>query len=384
MSTDSRPIYERIYETLREEILQRKYNIGDRVPSEKELADEYNVSRITSKKALEMLAEVGLIVRKPGRGSFVAEEGGAVIDAESSDDRNRHTMIGLVMTDFGNTFGTEMIYGMERSSADNDSFLVLRRSFGVPENEEKAIRAFLDLGVDGIIVLPAQGEFYNAEILKLVIQQFPLVLVDRHLKGVAAASISTDNISAARMGADYLLDLGHKQICLLTPPPMDTTAVEDRIEGFVRAHAERGVIVDRSLWLDEITSTLPNSFHQPNMDKDIQMIEDHLRSNPQITALFAIEYNIALLAKAAVEQMGLQIPADISIICFDSPPTTLSSGYRFTHLIQDEEEIGKLAIENVLKLKRGEKVSNKTSLDAKLIIGDSTGPAKRETQKITY
>ena len=55
MSTDSRPIYERIFETLREEILQRKYNIGDRVPSEKELADDYNVSRITSKKALEML-----------------------------------------------------------------------------------------------------------------------------------------------------------------------------------------------------------------------------------------------------------------------------------------------------------------------------------------
>ncbi|UKS30906.1 GntR family transcriptional regulator [Paenibacillus sp. HWE-109] len=379
MSTDSRPIYERIYETLREEILQRKYNIGDRVPSEKELADEYNVSRITSKKALEMLAEVGLIVRKPGRGSFVAEEGAAVPETDPADDRARHTLIGLVMTDFGNTFGTAMIYGMERASAEHESFLVLRRSFGVPENEEKAIRTFMDLGVDGIIVLPAQGEFYNAEILKLVIQQFPLVLVDRHLKGVAAASISTDNISAARAGVDYLLDLGHKQICLLTPPPMDTTAVEDRIEGFVRAHAERGVIVDRSLWLDEITSTLPNSFHQPNIDQDIRMIVDHLRNHPQITALFAIEYNIALLAKAAVEQMGLQIPADISIICFDSPPTTLGSGYRFTHLIQSEEEIGKLAVENVLKLKRGEKVANKTSLDAKLIIGDSTGPAKCES-----
>ncbi|OCT16686.1 GntR family transcriptional regulator [Paenibacillus pectinilyticus] len=375
MSTDSRPIYERIFETLREEILQRKYNIGDRVPSEKELADDYNVSRITSKKALEMLAEVGLIVRKPGKGSFVAEEGEPASETASSEDRGKHTLIGLVITDFGNTFGTEMIYGMEQASAENDSFLVLRRSFGIPENEEKAIRSFLELGVDGIIVFPAQGEFYNAEILKLVIGQFPLVLVDRHLKGVAAASISTDNISAARTGTDYLLDLGHKQICLLTPPPMDTTAVEDRIEGFVRAHAERGVLVDRSLWLDEITSTLPNSFHQPNIDQDIHMIKEHLRNNPDITALFAIEYNIALLAKAAVEQMGLQIPEDISILCFDSPPTTLGSGYRFTHMIQNEDEIGRLAVENVLKLKRGEKVLNKTSLDAKLIIGESTGPA---------
>ncbi|MNR56895.1 hypothetical protein D3C85_1775640 [compost metagenome] len=74
--------------------------------------------------------------------------------------------------------------------------------------------------------------------------------------------------------------------------------------------------------------------------------------------------------------MGLHIPGDISILCFDSPPTTLGSGYRFTHMIQNEDEIGKLAVENVLKLKRGEKVSNKTTLDAKLIIGESTGPAK--------
>ncbi|MBD0381921.1 GntR family transcriptional regulator [Paenibacillus sedimenti] len=379
MSTDSRPIYERIFETLREEILQRKYDVGDRVPSEKELADEYNVSRITSKKALEMLAEEGIIVRKPGRGSFVAERGGVQSEGLAlgeRTERSRQTLIGLVMTDFGNTFGTGMIYGMEWASAEHDSFLVLRRSFGVPENEEKAIRAFLDLGVDGIIVFPAQGEFYNAEILKLVIKQFPLVLVDRHLKGVAAASISTDNISAAHMGTDYLLDLGHKQICLLTPPPMDTTAIEDRIEGFVRAHAERGVLVDRSLWLDEITSTLPNSFHSPNIEKDISMIKAHLQNNPQITALFAIEYNIALLAKVAVEQLGLRIPDDISIICFDSPPTTLGGGYQFTHLIQAEEEIGKLAVENVLKLKRGEKVANKVSLAAKLIIGESTGPAK--------
>ncbi|MFD0682170.1 MULTISPECIES: GntR family transcriptional regulator [unclassified Paenibacillus] len=63
MATDSRPIYERILESLREEIVQRKYKVGDCVPSEKELADEYKVSRITSKKALEMLAEDGLIVR---------------------------------------------------------------------------------------------------------------------------------------------------------------------------------------------------------------------------------------------------------------------------------------------------------------------------------
>lgn len=377
MSTETKPIYERIYETLREDIREEKYKAGDRVPSETELADAYGVSRITTKKALELLVRDGLIVRRPGKGSFVAEErGNASAEAAAADRDNRHVMVGLVITDFGNTFGTGMIYGMERASAERDCFLLLRRSFGVPENEEKAIRAFLDVGVDGIIVFPAQGEFYNAEILKLVIQQFPLVLIDRHLKGVAASSISTDNASAARAGTEHLLDLGHRHICLLTPPPMDTTAVEDRIEGVVQAHAERGVVVDRTLWLSDITSTQPNSFNQPNIEKDIAKIKEHLKRNPQITALFAIEYNIALLAKTAVEQLGLSIPHDISIICFDSPATMLGGAYRFTHLIQNEEEIGRLAVEHILKLHSGEKVPNKVMLDARLVIGESTGPIK--------
>lgn len=373
MASDSKPIYERIFETLKEDIRTRRYAVGDRVPSEKELADEYQVSRITSKKALELLAAEGLIVRRPGRGSFVAEEGSVPANGSwPAAQGARRPMIGLVMTDFGNSFGTGIIYGMERTATDNGAFLLLRRSFGIPANEERAIKEFMELGVDGIIVFPAQGEFYNPEILKLVIEQYPLVLIDRHLKGVAASSISTDNASAAKLGANHLLDLGHKHICLLTPPPEDTTAIEDRIEGFVQAHAERGVAVNRSLWLEAITSTLPNSFTDENIEKDISMIQNHLQRNPSITAVFASEYNAALLARAAVERLGKRIPEQMSILCFDSPATTLGSGYRFTHLRQEEETIGELAVEQVLKQLQGDKVPMKTTLDARLVLGEST------------
>jgi len=54
---------------------------------------------------------------------------------------------------------------------------------------------------------------------------------------------------------------------------------------------------------------------QHNVDMIQQMIEAH----PQITALFAMQYELALFAKEAIEHMGLHIPQDISIICFDSP-----------------------------------------------------------------
>lgn len=67
------PMYEMIFRTLRERITQHEYKAGDRVPSEKELCSEFGVSRITAKKALKLLADEQLIIRQPGRGSFVAD-----------------------------------------------------------------------------------------------------------------------------------------------------------------------------------------------------------------------------------------------------------------------------------------------------------------------
>lgn len=380
--TSSKPMYEKIFDEVKESILTQAYKLGERVPSEKELAETYNVSRITSKKALELLAAEHLIIRKPGRGSFVADPAHEPADLPAgagtsfSSINAEEKTIGLIITDFGNSYGTGLIYGMEQASRDNDCFLVLRRTFGIPENEEQSIQKLLNLGVDGLIVFPAQGEYFNAEILKLVIGRFPLVLVDRHLKGVAAASISSNNLQAALEATEYLFDLGHTHISFLSPPPTDTTAVEDRIEGFIEAHARRGIMVDKELWVSDLTSTLPKLFNPDNIERDISRLVSHLQSYPAITALFAIEYNIALLAKTAVERLGLRIPEDISIICFDSPPTHLGGGYSFTHMRQNEEEMGRIAVENVLRIMDGQSVPNKVMLEAELIPGNSTGPAR--------
>lgn len=387
-STSSKPMYEKIFDDVKRQILEQSYKPGDRIPSEKELADEYGVSRITSKRALEMLAAEHIIVRKPGRGSFVAEpeadgrgvaEQGRQEGAYGGTGAGREVagkLIGVVLTDFAGSYGTRLIYGMEDAAREQECYLVLKRTFGIQENEEETIRKLFRLGVDGLIVFPAQGEYFNAEILKMVIERFPLVLIDRELKGVAAASISTDNVKAAQEAAEYLFDLGHAHISLLSPPPIDTSAVEERIEGFVQAHAGRGIAADRELWISDLTSTLPNSFSDENIERDIDKIMRHLQAHPSITAFFAIEYNIALLAKAAVTRLGLRIPEDVSIICFDSPQFRIGEGYAFTHMRQSEEDMGKLAVENVLALLENRPAANKIKLPAALVPGESTGPAR--------
>nr|WP_188496701.1 GntR family transcriptional regulator [Pullulanibacillus pueri] len=374
------PLYEKIYQSLKEEIMNNRYKIGDRIPSEKELAELFGVSRITTKRALEMLARDEFIIRKPGRGSFVSRQDLQKTPPVHEEDdaqepmvkkKEENILIGMIITDFDSSFGLDVLTGVEEASDDN-TFLLLHRTHGHPENEEIAIQQLIKTGVQGLIIVPSRAENFSPAILKLAVEQFPFVLVDRRLKGIATYSVASNNVVAAREAVEYLFKKGHKNIGLLSPPPLDSTTVEERIEGFVQAHAEKGIAIDKKLWMNDIISTLPDQFSEENIKNDIQKIKRKIMKNPQMTALLAIEYNIALEAESAIKALGLRIPEDIAIICFDHPRDHVHN-LKFTYIQQPQVDMGRTAKSVLLKLIKKEKLSkNKFFLDAHLIEGPST------------
>ena len=68
------PRYIQVYSTVRDWIYQGSYKPGSRLPTEEELCRLFQVSRITTRKAVDMLVDEGLVVRQPGRGTFVVED----------------------------------------------------------------------------------------------------------------------------------------------------------------------------------------------------------------------------------------------------------------------------------------------------------------------
>ncbi len=69
------PYYQQLYNILRDEIISGRWKPGDMMPSESEMIEQFQVSRITVRQALELLVEEGLIYRRRGRGTFVAVPG---------------------------------------------------------------------------------------------------------------------------------------------------------------------------------------------------------------------------------------------------------------------------------------------------------------------
>lgn len=68
------PRYAQVYSALREWIYSGNYGPGAQLPTESELCDMFNVSRITTRKALDILVDEGLVNRQPGRGTFVVDD----------------------------------------------------------------------------------------------------------------------------------------------------------------------------------------------------------------------------------------------------------------------------------------------------------------------
>jgi DNA-binding LacI/PurR family transcriptional regulator len=339
---EDQPFYKNIYDFVLDAINTGKLLPGDKVPSEKELCEQFTVSRITSKRALELLTEQGYIIRFPGKGSFVAEK----VREPRKPPRGLRT-IGFVISDFSDSFGTRLLFTIEKTCQDRGYYLILKRTRDSVEEEAKAIASLTAMGVDGLLMLPIHGEYYNEEILKLILGKKPLVFVDRKMRGLTAPSFSTDNITAARTGAEYLLNLGHRWIGFYSGPIKNTSTVEDRRHGFIDAYAGNSIPINEEFFCTNLISSWTYPFSDREyVIQDIERVKTHLASYPEISAAFAAEYNMALIVGVAAEQLGRRVPGDLSILTFDSPPS-ITGKSTFTHLLQDEESIGRKAVETL-------------------------------------
>jgi DNA-binding LacI/PurR family transcriptional regulator len=354
LNTKTHPYYKQIYDYLLEAISSGALNPGDRLPSEKELCDTFGVSRITSKKALELLAEEGLISRMPGKGSFV----GRSMEPKAANQNSR--AIGLIISDFNDAFGTQLLYAIEETCTALGYHLILKRARDSAAEEARALQCLTSENAAGILMLPVHGEYYNEEILKQIVNKRPLVFVDRKMKGLPVPSVSTDNAAVAQTGVEYLLQLGHRNIAFYSGPIEHISTVEDRWNGFIKALSDSGVIMDPA-------------FCYPNISAggDTGAITAHLSDHPEITAAFVTEFSVSLMVKRAVEALGRRIPEDFSLITVDAPPYMQDS---LTYLQQNEYEIGKRAVESLYAIIMGADPASigDIQIPARLLPGGST------------
>lgn len=329
--------YRQIHQQLRAAILAGEYKAGDKLPTEMELATLHGVSRVTSAAALSELAREGLVRRLPRRGTIVNP-----LDVQ--EPVGGHPIIGWVQPNLDPSFGLELLRGLEEAARAAGYNLLVYLTGHSRAEEERAIRQAVAAGVAGLALFLQDGETYNDEVLRLVLNRFPLVLVDRYLRGLPCACIQSDNVAGAREAVAALIEAGHRHICIVTFPPKDTSTIEDRLDGYAQALATAGLPLDHSLIYVE--RQLPaEACDRGEIDEDaVERLATYLRRKPHVTALFTTNAALTLLALRAAEQLGLRIPANLSVVAVDPIQALPLPLPEITYMAQRSVDIGRTAI----------------------------------------
>ncbi len=332
---DIMKLYEKIYEDIKNQILAGNYDADSLLPTEKELEDQYNVSRITVKHAYQLLEEQGYIKRIPGKGTIL----------KPSIQKSGKQMIGVVMCDFDSSFGDRLIKSIELTAKEYGYRILLARSFDNHENESKVLEDFVSLGVSGILIQNCHGAF-TKNLVELFVREFPVVSVDRYSNKLLIPSVSSDNSGGSMKITEYLLAKGHRNILFASSDTESTSTLTDRLAGFQQAFMKRNISINPQCLATDLLS--PVNRKEEQVMEDIEKIANRIKTT-ECTAIVASEYFIAELCEKVKETLPEEISKSLEIVCFDHP-NLMQAKYIFPHVQQDENEIGKLAVDRLVSI----------------------------------
>lgn len=249
---------------------------------------------------------------------------------------NRTHTIGVVIPELNNIFCTEIITGMEDILRKHGYATIICDCRTDKQLEREAVDFLYRKRVDGIINIPVDET--GAHLQQFAAAQKPVVVIDRKLPQQFCDSILVDNRAAAGKAVEILLAHGHRSIGMVTGPQEVYTAKE-RYEGYAAALQAAGILLREELVVHS-DYTIRGA---------VAGVERLLAQKPQVTALFAANYEMTVGTMIVLNERGVSIPDEMSVIGFDNREFARALHPTLTIITQPTELIAKQAAERILK-----------------------------------
>ncbi len=268
--------------------------------------------------------------------------------------------IGLIISDLSNLYFSMVADGIESIVAQNDYSLIISTTGGKEQEELKYIRIFKEKRVDGLIYISGKMPQSCEQALQNL--DIPVVVVSRHIHS-DLPSVHIDNVQESIKAVQYLIDLGHRNIAMISGDYKDIESGALRVKGYKKALEKNNIEFDSDLVFE-------GDF---KIDSGIEAMKKILKLKPRPTAVFVGSDEMAVGAIKTIKNAGLKVPDDISIIGFDNNIIARVSDPELTTVGQPESEIGETAMQMLHKLIQGEDVKEiNVYLPCKLIKREST------------
>ncbi|MDR2276719.1 MAG: substrate-binding domain-containing protein [Vagococcus sp.] len=357
----SKPLYKQILDDLVEDIINGTYKENDQLPTELELSEKYNVSRITSKRALTELEAIGLISRTRGKGSFVKKR---EVDKVVKEPSKNILLIFPFLSEENTGLGEYTQGILEELQSKDYQLLVQTENFLIDTPINEIVSNYV-----GVIYYP-QKNLVNLEVLyQLYLNDIPIVLLDKFFHGVPFSSVTANNLIGGKLATNHLIEEGHEKIAFASlTGEIDISSVRDRYLGYLNALHEADILDSFHL-----TQQLDQT-KEAYLDYIVTQINEH-----QITAIVLENDVLAVQLINHLHQVEIDIPEKVAIVGFDNIQASSLIQPGLTTIEQNFVEIGRVACQMVLdQLETGSKTEIHQKTEVKLIIRDSSSLKERK------
>lgn len=280
----------------------------------------------------------------------------------SSLRRGASYTIGFIVTDIANPLFAEIVRGAERALDEAGYAALLTNSEGSADRDEEMLRLLRWRQVDGLIVSIAD-ETRAETLTELERFEGPVVLLDRQIRGFAAASsVVADHATGMRQATQHLLDMGHRRIALLTGSRKLRPARE-RLRAFRDTFKKQG--------FDPPEDYIRMGSFSPAFGE--QVTNELMDGEQRPTAIIAGGNRILAGVLRALQRHRLEVGKDISLISCDDTPLSELYSPPITVVARDNRSQGRIAAELMLdRLQGSDPGPRKVVIPTELVVRDST------------
>jgi DNA-binding LacI/PurR family transcriptional regulator len=274
--------------------------------------------------------------------------------------RNKRTYtIGVIAEEIGDSYSSAIISGIEQYLRQKNYFFLTVAHRHDPELLCRYSQMLSERGVEGIITVDTTVND---------VPSLPTVAVAGHKKLKGVTNIILDHDRAAVLALTHLQELRHQRIAFMKGNPISSDSKE-RWEGICRVAERIGLDIDPELTVqldaDDPTPRLRYPFTK-------QLL---VRQKP-FTALFAYNDISAIGAIRAIQEQGLRVPQDISVIGFDDIPAAAFNTPSVTTVRQPLNRMGEVAAQSLLERIEGKKeYPDEIAIEPELVVRESTAKA---------
>ena len=241
---------------------------------------------------------------------------------------NATRTIGVVIPELNNTFCAEIITGMEDVLRSHGYATIVCDCRTDKKLEREAVEFLTRRRVDGIINMPVDEEGNHLKRFQKTGK--PIVLIDRKIQGINCDSVLVDNKKAAEDAVRYFIERGHRNIGIIGGPEEVFTA-QERMAGYYKALESAGIPVSESLiWHGDYT-----------IQGGVRGLEELVQNNPEMTAVFVTNYEMTMGAMIGVNELGIRIPEQLSMIGFDNLQFARACNPKLTIVAQPTDGIAR-------------------------------------------